>query len=278
MKLAVMTYAMSVGGWDFSIDGVKKLCEFTREQEIEGIDWVTTYGNDPKEIRKIMDDYGLKTVCYTNGADLNFTDRESRIPGLESVKQNLEYANILGTDKIMLPIGQKKGHTTKESLENNILGLREAVELAKGTGITITLEHMHGLHSPFVTSSDMEYTLANVPGLKLTFDSGNCVTGGEPAVEAFRKSRESIVHAHFKDWVVSSDNTGIDGSDGKYYTPVLVGEGIVEYEPLVKEMIQSGYDGFIDIEYQAEVYAPKDAVIMAKKYIYDLIDKVRAEL
>lgn len=275
MKLAVMSYTMSLGGWDFSIDGVKELCKFTREQNIDGIDWVSVYGNDPREVRKIMDDYGLKTVCYTNGADLNYPDHESRKPGLEAVKESLEFAEILGTDKIMIPIGGKPGVPREQSRRNNILGLQEAVELAKGTGITVTIEHMHGQYSPFAISSDMDEALANVPGLKITFDSGNCVTGGEPAVEAFMKSRDAIVHAHFKDWVLASDNTGYCGLDGRYYMPALVGEGIVEYGPLIKEMLRTGYDGYIDIEYESTAYDRKTTVIKAKEYILNMIDKVR---
>ncbi len=277
MKLCVMSYAMQVGGWDFTIKGITDLCQFTRDQDIDGIDWCSLYGNDPKEVRKIMDDHGLNTACYTDGADLNYPDHNDRLPGLDTVRKSLETAAILGVDKIMIPIGGRAGLTAQQSRNNNIKGLIEAVDIAKSYGITVTIEHMHGLHSPFVTSSDINETLAAVPGLKVTFDSGNCLTGGEPSAEGFLKSKDSIIHAHYKDWVVSSDNTGVDGSDGRFYTPVLIGEGIVDHESVIRAMVQSNYQGYIDIEYQAPVYNPRYAVKTAKEYIYNLKAKIEAE-
>ncbi len=77
--------------------------------------------------------------------------------------------------------------------------------------------------------------------MKITFDSGNVLTGGENPVTGFINSKESIVHAHFKDWVLSADNKGLQGLDGRFYTGALVGEGIVDNKGVLKEMKKSGY-------------------------------------
>lgn len=276
MKLAVMSYAMEVGGWDFSGKGVAELCQFTCDQGIDGIDWCSVHGHDPKEVRKIMDDHGLTTVCYTVGADLNFPEHSDRLPGLETIRKTLETAAILGTDKIMVPIPPKNGLSAAESRRNNIKGLGEAVDIARSYDIALTIEHMHGKESPFVTSTDINEAIAAVPDLKVTFDSGNCLTGGEPSAEAFRMSKDAIVHVHFKDWVVSSDCSGLSGADGRYYIPALIGEGIVDHESVLRAMLLNDYKGYIDIEYEARVYTPRDTVIKVKKYITELIDAIAA--
>ncbi|MCM8808587.1 MAG: sugar phosphate isomerase/epimerase [Candidatus Omnitrophica bacterium] len=104
MKISMMSYTMYRGKWKDAFN-VEKLCQFTKNLGLDGIDWVTTYGNKPQEIKKIMDDYCLKTVCYTFFVDINFKERSLRQKGIEEIKRGLEIASILGTDKIMLPIG-----------------------------------------------------------------------------------------------------------------------------------------------------------------------------
>ncbi len=274
MKISIMSYTMEVGGWDFSPRGIRDLCRFACEHGIDGIDWCSVYGVAPGDVRKIMDDHGLRTVCYTQGADLNFPDRAGRLPGLETVLEICETAATLGTDKIMIPMGGKGSLSPAESRTNIIQGLSAAVEIADTFGLTVTIEHMHGISSPFVTSVDINEAIDAVPGLRVTFDSGNCLTGGEQPQDAFARSKDSIVHVHFKDWTISPDTNGIDGSDGRYYLPALIGEGIVDHEAVISKMAECGYDGYINIEYQSTKYDSKYAVSRASRYILSLLDKI----
>ena len=68
MKLSVMSYTIVRTGWfkDNKLEGLKKICRLAQEIGADGIDWVTTYDIPPAEVRKVMDDNGLKTVCYTH--------------------------------------------------------------------------------------------------------------------------------------------------------------------------------------------------------------------
>ncbi len=86
MKISMMSYTMYRGRWKENFN-IKKLCEFTKNLGLDGIDWVTTYGYRPVEIKRIMDDYGLKTVCYTFFADINFKEKSLREKGIEEIKK-----------------------------------------------------------------------------------------------------------------------------------------------------------------------------------------------
>ncbi|MGB9677842.1 MAG: sugar phosphate isomerase/epimerase family protein, partial [Candidatus Ratteibacteria bacterium] len=178
MKISMMSYTMHRGKWkeNFSI---KRLCELTKNLGLDGIDWVTTYGNEPKEIKKIMDDYGLKTVCYTFFADINFKEKNLRKRGIEEIKRGLEIAFILGTDKIMLPIPAKKEFTREESKRNVIEGLKELIEEGKKLNIKITVEHFSDVNGPFLISDDINFVIKEIPELRVTFDSGNVILGNE---------------------------------------------------------------------------------------------------
>jgi len=270
MNFSMMSYTMARGDWGKNPD-IKKLCQFTMELGLEGIDWVTTYGVAPKAVRKIMDDYGLKTVCYTFSADINFPDEKDRQPGLDKIKEGIEVGLTLETDKIMLPIGGKDKFSREESRRNVIAGLKDAVKLGNQAGVIVTVEHFPDCRSPFIISADMNEAIKEIPDLKVTFDSGNVITGRENPVQAFMNSRDSIVHAHFKDWTLSTDKKGLKGLDGRYYSPALIGEGIVDNKSVLSAMKNAGYDGYINLEYEGNKYNPLEAMIKGLKTLQDII-------
>ena len=91
MKLAMMSYTMSrqAGGAEFDLAG---MCRLAQELDLDGVDMVSTYGREPLEIRRLLDDHGLKTVCHTFGADLNHPDAAGRRAGRDAVKTGLDAA------------------------------------------------------------------------------------------------------------------------------------------------------------------------------------------
>lgn len=276
MKFAMMSYTMARGEWGKTHD-VPGLCRFTRELGLDGVDWVTTYGEDPNHIKKIMDDHGLKTVCYTFFADLNFSEKEKREPGLDVIRKGIETAIALGTDKIMLPITGKEGLSRKESRRNVIAGLADAVDLGEKAGITITVEHFPNRLSPFIVSDDVNEAIGEVPELRVTFDDGNVLTGGEDPAKGFVNSREYIVHAHFKDWALASQSGGMQGADGREYTAALIGEGLINYSDLLRVMHNANYQGYVDIEYEGNLYAPEEAVRRALCFLNKTLEEMELE-
>ena len=299
MKISMMSYTMARGEWG-KHHNIEELCQFTQELGLEGIDWVTTYGVDPKEIRRITDDYSLKTVCYTFFADINFPDKRDRQPGVDKIKEGIEIALTLDTDKIMLPIGGKDGLSREESRRNVIEGLKEAVEIGKEYSLTVTVEHFPDKRGPFIVSADVNEALREVPDLRITYDAGNLLIGGEDPVAGFVNSREAIVHAHFKDWVIETYGKGLEGADGRTYVGALVGEGIVDYKSVLEAMSAGGrgsvrhfptgvsrtqmtisnfpkesrYTGYINLEYEGNQYEPREAMIKGVKYLRSIISEL----
>jgi len=267
----MMSYTMYRGDWkhDFSI---KKLCEFTKNLGLDGIDWVTTYENKPEEVRKIMDDFGLKTVCYTFFVDINFKEKKLRDKGIEEIKKGFEIAAILGTDKIMLPLRGKKEFSREESRRNVIEGLKEVIKESEKFKIKITVEHFPDINGPFLVSDDINFAIKEIPDLRVTFDSGNVIIGGEKPEEAFINNQKYIIHTHFKDWIISEDGK-LSGLDGKKYKPALVGEGIIDYRKLIKVMKSFNYDGYINLEYEENDYEPDVAMEKGLNFLKSIMEE-----
>ena len=273
MKLAMMSYTMSrkVKPEDFDMVG---MCKLARELDLDGVDMVSTYGRDPREIRRMLDDHGLKTVCHTISADLNQADAAGRSAGVDAVKAGLESALLLGTDKIMIVTPGRAGTQREVSRRRFMAGLQEVMPLAEKSRITVTIENFPGADSPFVISGDVLEAICAVPGLKLTYDNGNVMTGGEDPAESFRKCAAHAVHAHFKDWEVVAAPEGMLGVDGRRYRGALIGEGIMDHQSCLVAMKQAGYAGYIDIEYEGDLYLPAEATRRAVAYLRRLMEGI----
>lgn len=272
MKISMMTYTMARGEWGQSPD-VKTLCELCKELNIDAIDWITDYGIDVREIRRITDDFGLKNICYTFfNVDLQSPDASMRADALSLAKVELEKAITLGTDKIMVVMPGIPDVPMEETRARTYESLNKLVEAGNKLGLTITSEHFPGKWSLFGSSADMNTAVREVPGFAVTYDNGNVIFQGEKPVDAFLNSREHVVHAHFKDWVPS--DSGIVDVDGQHYKGALIGEGIIDHRLCLRAMQEYGYNGYINLEYEGDDYTPEQAMRKATPVLQEMIDEL----
>ena len=135
------------------------------------------------------------------------------------------------------------------------------------------------------------HLLANVPGLKLVFDTGNPVfsedrTKEKPcprqsAWEFYSHVRDHIAYVHIKDGYFDT------AANKAIFT--FAGEGTAEVKRTVKDLLSRGYDGGISIEphlavvYHDATVKSEEAVKYANYVEYGrrmvkMIDDIRAEL
>ena len=144
----------------------------------------------------------------------------------------------------------KPEFTREESRRNVIAGLVEAVKIAASFRLTLTVEHYGAdQRAPFRISDDVNEAVRAVPDLRITYDSGNVWFGGENPVDGFLRSKENIVHVHFKDWKPAIDSrNALIAADGKKYVMTSLGRGLVDHISILQAMQQSHYTGYVDLE------------------------------
>jgi sugar phosphate isomerase/epimerase len=172
----------------------------------------------------------------------------------------------------MIPVQGKPDVPREESRRNIIAGLQALVGDYSQAGVRLTIENFPGAQSAFVTSSDVLFAVREVPGLYLTFDNGNVLTGGEDPGASFIACAEYVIHAHFKDWSLAAPGEGLAGGDGRFYRGALIGEGIVDQKSCLDAMAAAGYEGYINIEYEGNDYPPAEAVRRATAYLRGLLE------
>lgn len=264
MKLSMMTYTMARRE-GFTPESCVQLAA---ELKMDGIDWITTYGRDPLELKKMSHDAGLPVVAHTFFASRMLAGEEN---WLDEIKQSISDAVALEAPIVMIPTASSDSIARDEFRKIWIDALAQIAPLTSEAGIILTVENFPGKDSPFVIADDFLQAVNKVPSLKLTYDNGNAA-GGEDPVESFTRCAKYVVHAHFKDWDIS--DAPQDGYrqmlDGRYYKPALIGEGNIDHRACLKAMAAAGYDGCINIEYEGNKYLPAEGIRKAVEYLRGL--------
>lgn len=263
MKLCMMTYTMERQGF-----GIKDIIKTAVDLELEGIDWVSTYGYDPKELKKMSDDAGLTVACHTFFCH-KLMNGESN--WLDEVKQSIDDAVALGAPVIMIPTCCNAELGRDAYRDFWIKALQQIAPITDNAGINLTIENYPGSHSAFITADDYYKAKAAVPQLKLTYDNGNAAFG-ENTVDSFKQSADDVIHVHFKDWYISDQpQKGYQDSPiGKYFKPALIGEGDIDTAGCWNAMRDYNYDGFINIEYESSDVPAIEAMTKAVTFLRSL--------
>ena len=222
---------------------IVEICRRTKALGIDGLDFISNgYNRTWTEIRKISDDYGLKSICYTMGvSQLESPIPDIRAEGIEEFKVRLETAHALGTNRIMLNQGGKaSGNSSAVNRKWMIESLGDALPLAKAAGVEVTIETHNSKVSPFRNSAHFTEALRQLPDLRVCFDTGNSFGNGEDPLAGYLANRRHITHMHFKDYAV-----GELGNARQICPP---GTGLVDLPRIIEAMKESGYDGYINLE------------------------------
>ncbi|VGO18961.1 hypothetical protein SCARR_01015 [Pontiella sulfatireligans] len=220
-----------------------EICRRTKSLGIDGLDFIGTgYHKSWENIRKITDDHGLKTICFTMGVgQLESPDAKERIVGVEEFKNRLEVAHTLGSDRIMLNQGGvRSGNDSDTNRKWMIEGLKDAMPLANAAGIEVTIETHNSPTAPFKTSAHFSEAIAEVPDLKVCFDTGNSFINGEDPLQGYLNNKEHVTHMHFKD---------VKGELGKVKSgPCVPGTGVVDLPAIINAMKENRYNGYVNLE------------------------------
>lgn len=249
MKPCIMSLAYLIE----PADTVRGMFEFARKNGIDGIDFCQTHTLDVSlaEIKKMCADYGVKAVCHTVFNDVNAPGM-TQDKWMDNTKDIIEKAAFLETGRIMLPTSGKVGLDREECRKQWLEALFAAVEFGKKCNIFVSIESfvVDVKWSPFTTSAELLDAVTQVPGLKVTFDSGNHYIV-EDVLEAYKTLAPHIVHVHFKDWeaLTAPAEKSLLMGDGKYYRMVPLGTGLVDNYNCLKAMTAAGDQHYFDLEY-----------------------------
>ena len=237
------------------------------ENVLEGIEYE---GIELKEALARLKEVGLQKV-YANydtmkqvtGASVIQTLRELDLgveglygffdfphhPMDDSYRGMIDLAKQLQAKHVLVVPGLILGEdlAQEEELKQNMYtGLRNAVAYGKEVGVLVSIEDFDGLAAPYCSVSGMADFLKNVPGLQVSFDTGNFVMYHDNELAAFHQFRDKICTIHLKDRghrKNADEHYPVVCADGEELYAVPVGDGFIQLKEILEELKESGYDG-----------------------------------
>ncbi len=239
------------------------LDEAGRQIGFDGIENGHRWPEDPVELREMLGSYGLAFISGWYSTELLTRSVEVEIkafqPHLAKLRENgckvcvtCETSNAIHsmTD---VPVNDKPS-LSPEGMAEFGAKIEEFATYMASQGIHLAYHHHMGtiVESPEEIDAFMS---ATGPATKLLFDAGHCVFGGGDPAAVLARHIDRVVHFHAKN--VRPDVAKRVRDDRlSFIQGVLAGtftvpgdqEGAVDFAPLLKQLAEHGYDGWIVIE------------------------------
>ena len=197
-----------------------------------------------RRVRRAAEQAGITIVALNAHNNLIHSVPETRQANLEFVREALQLASDLEVKCVVAGSGMKEFYGWESQYwEWMVVALRELVTEADRLGISLAVE-AGGLPGILVHNLSRMQRLLEYDGLEslgVLFDPSHYYIRGDAVPEAFKALSERVAHVHAKD---------AKGYVEDYAFPPL-GMGEIDFEALVRAMVESNYLGYVSVEYEA---------------------------
>lgn len=262
MKFGVSTYsyyqALRTGEMDV-LDVIAAIAEIGGEHvEIVPLDFNLT--ENPAlidDIRRKADEVGIDISNYligANFADKNEAEYEQEI---ERVMREVDIAARLGVRFMRHDVASSPDISIRhfnEELPKLAEACRRIADYAAAKGITTTVEN----HGFFLQASDRVQALIHATdrsNFRTTLDVGNFLCVDEDPAAGVSNNIAYAAMVHVKDFYVRHPESSLGegwfrSSHGNYLRGAIVGHGDIDMRRVLGIVKQSGYDGYISVEFE----------------------------
>lgn len=212
-------------------------------------------------VKKTAEENGVEICCLTPyNSRFNELNDEVRQSDIERICQVIEACEYLGAHFIRIYGGNlQAGDTDKLAARRVKLleSMRFLGDRASEKNVTLVIEnHFNTMAVSAKESAELIRDIDH-PAVRILYDQANlCFTDKEDYEEAIAIQQEYVAYMHVKDLVfkegvtfTSSEVSHPEESKRNVFTRI-VGEGVIKWPEILDLVKQSGYDGWLSLEYE----------------------------
>jgi len=213
------------------------------------------------DINRLLSDLGLSSIALSAHIDLTIED------AVDELKRRIDFGKTLGVKIVNTKVGARSG---RSQLEKNI---EPIADYAESMNIIIGLENPSEGTDQIITSGKTGAEVVkkiDSDFIKLNYDFGNAFTYSKGKVDPALDYKEALPYAcylHLKDM------NKID--DGWVFAQI--GQGIVNYDLILRELVEDKKLLPLSIEHLFIYNATKDLIVQRKAKAPEL-DQIRRSL
>lgn len=236
---------------------LRQFIEFAAQHQVEGVELLDYFWTDKSveipQVKRQLADAGLTLAAYSIGNDFFQPDASARAQQLDDLKRDVDVAIELGVNLVRVFSGSyREGYTLEDGMGWIIEGLAAGAAYAQQHGVTLALEN-HGLMAGRSDQVKNIIQQVNSTALRANLDTGNFLLVGQNPTDAARELAEWVVLVHLKDFRPADPQQSVhvyQGLDGSRYTGAVIGEGMVDLPAILTILANTGYSGWLSLEYE----------------------------
>ncbi|WP_409344289.1 sugar phosphate isomerase/epimerase family protein [Paenibacillus sp. MBLB4367] len=267
MKIGLSTYSLlkAIKAGEMTVLDVIQWIADNGGEHMEIVPYGFTLVDNPEladAVREKAKEAGIALSNYSMPANFVQETDEAFEAEVARVKEHVDLVHRLGMKHMRhdvtaftLPPEKMTIEWFEDSLPLIVKGSRLIADYAAQFGITTTIEN-HGFS---VQASDrVQRVLLAVdrPNFKTTLDVGNFMCVDEHSLVGVKKNLPYASLVHFKDFYFRpyyqhpGEGEWFKTANGNFLRGAIVGQGDIEIREIVKLVKQSGYDGYITLEFE----------------------------
>jgi len=197
---------------------------------------------------------------------LNFHNDLTIRETVEALKRELALFSAIGIRHAVLHVNGGWELPEEKRKEIQLTHLRELLEFASGTGVTICLENLRS--NPMVADADklLDWIgLLGGKGLGICLDTGHLHTTNITLKTSNQTQREFILKAG--SYLKATHIHGNDGVEDHHLAPYSI-KNSVDWAEVVTTLREIGYDGLFNLEIPGETAGDPPLFVLKRKLVY----------
>lgn len=265
-KVSGFSYCLNTSTISGQKVGFLKEFEITSKAGYNGIEiWIRDLqkylgeGGNLKDLKKYIDDLGLKVENAIGFAEWIVDDEAKRKAAIELLKREMDLVAQIGCSRIAAPPAGAYSEPFQDLFEI-AKRYRKILEIGDTTGVTPLLEFWGASASLYHISQAMFIaTAANHPKAGILPDVYHMFRGGSGYNSLKQISGNAIEVFHFNDFVTNIPREKQTDSDRVY-----PGDGAAPFSQIITDLYKAGGNKVFSLELFNKNYWEKDALEVAK--------------
>lgn len=260
MRLGVSMWCY-VGAWK---DGRLSISDFVREAArigADGVELLDFFYRDIEADRasalRALDEVGLAVSAFSVSNNLAKDDLAEWETQVARIRFGVDEARRYGTNTVRVFAGDvAPGVTLDGAFDRIVEGLAEASRYADDNAVDLALENhgqLAGKASQVRAIIEAVREKSGNARLTANADTGNFLLVGEESLAAVSAVADLVGMVHFKDFAPAPagwDDFCYTAHDGSKWVGTRLGEGSAQAAECVGVLRQSGFDGWLSLEYE----------------------------
>lgn len=217
---------------------------------------------DLAQVRGWARDLGLEVACLTPYmTGLNSLDEDERERDVERFVRCIRAAEQLDCHRIRVYAGSflpGEEALREAKWERLVTSLKHLGDIAERAGVVLCVENHFNTMTVTAAETVALMKAVNSAGVGILYDQANLTfTHSEPHQEAISLQQAWIRHVHVKDLIFTDPHRKFTASavatveeEARAVRSRVVGEGILDWAAIVRQLWANGYEGYLSFEYE----------------------------